>query len=247
MPHPNIKRLRSAKYSGSQRHYYEMNSVNATKRTPVWNQILKNRNELAKINIPGGIHTLGNATNTGNLTFASDSVVNKSLVLGNGIINSVSQSFSIPDTVDFTWTHAAAAGPPQILAAAATDTGSVEILITPKLAAAGGKMTQFDLNSFNQNDIITLTGFQNLTAGGANGKDESWLNGVYQVTGFTVNLLVRTGIKLQRAGVTYTPLTQDNGIITGIIPSANGHAPVLTKHFRIQQYTSPNGDVTNYI
>ena len=273
MPHPNIKRVRSARYAGSMNHFNEMNSLQSTKRTPQWSQIVQNRNNIANINtnvnVPGGNHTLGDATNTGNLTFASDSVVNKSLVLGNGVFNSVSQTFSIPNTGNFVWTHAnttsgvAIGGGDLIVGnAPATGTGSIEILITPTLkgaglTAGGSEMSQADLDAFNPNDIITLSGFQDLSAGAGTGIDESWLNGVYQVTDFTDDGAgTRTGIKLQRAravegapgAVTYAALTRDTAApILGVIPSATGHNPVLTKHFRIRQYFTPGGAVVNYI
>ena len=276
MPHPNIKRVRSARYAGSMNHFNEMNSLQSTKRTPQWSQIVQNRNDIANINtnvnVPGGNHTLGDATNTGNLTFTSDSVVNKSLVLGNGVFNSVSQTFSIPNTGDFVWTHANTTSGVAIAAAdlitatsggnpapATATNGSIEILITRTNLKTGGlgagqngEMTQADLDSFNLNDIITLSGFQNLASNTSAGIDESWLNGVYQVTGFTDDGTgpppTRTGIKLQRAAVTYAALTRDTSApIQGVIPSGSGHTPILTKHFQISQYTSPGGAVFNYI
>ena len=271
MPHPNIKRVRSARYAGSMNHFNEINSLHSTKRTPQWSQIVQNRNNIANINtnvnVPGGNHTLGDATNTGNLTFASNSVVNKSLVLGNGVFNSTSQEFSIPNTADFTWTHANAGGAigggDAIAGAApALGKGSIQIQITPTLKAGGlgagqnSEMTQPDLDSFNLDDIITLSGFVDLSISTAGAKDESWLNGVYQVTDFILAGAggARTGIELQRvidpAGtIQYRELSRPNagGTITGVTPSATGHAPRLTKHFQINQYTAPGGAVVNYI
>ena len=192
MPNPNIKRLRSAKYSGSQRHYYEMNSVHATKRTPVWNQILKNRNEIAKINIPGGIHTLGNDTNTGNITVASNSVVNKELILANGSIVGTSQSFSIPvDPNAFTITNHVAGGGvvnPGDASGSIFDPTTpgtqkvfVELTIKPTFKdASPPQMSKIDILDFNIAEIITLSGFVDI----AQGKAESWLNGVYRIIGF---------------------------------------------------------------
>ena len=49
MPHPNIKRVRSARYASSINHYNEINSLQSNRR-PQWSQIIQNRADIENIN-----------------------------------------------------------------------------------------------------------------------------------------------------------------------------------------------------
>ena len=168
MPHPNIKRLRSAKYSNSRTHYSMTNSLANTNRTPIWNKIVKFDNRVDKdIRVLGGTgHSLGAAASTGTIQIQSDAAAgagDRKLVLGENTISF--QEFTLENSNEF----------------GATIAQERNFGVQP----TGPVLALLQNNKIKVGDIYEVSGGVDHTIDGTVGggaKDETWINSVYRVT-----------------------------------------------------------------
>tara|TARA_Y100001935_G_scaffold255548_1_gene269375 strand:+ start:3057 stop:3839 length:783 start_codon:yes stop_codon:yes gene_type:complete len=256
MPHPNIKRLRSAKYSNSINHYSMLNSVTGTKRSPQWNQIITNKEKLDKrvdkdILVAGGTqHTLGNAVNDGAITIESNNKQNKKLTIANQSLN-INDASVFVGAKNFKVTNTSMVW--------ADKTGAA-FDITPD----GNNPDDLELvNMLDQlkiDDIFTVTGGIDDTGNG--NKDETWINNTYRLEKFiekdaadaitynaTDNAAVagktRIGFFINPLAANATgDLTNDSANNTSDVPSALGNIR-LKKNILIKKYrnTANDGDL----
>lgn len=221
MPHPNIKRLRSAKYSNSRTHYSMANSLVNSNRAPIWNKIIDVSDKLDKrvdedVRVLGGTgHSLGAAGPDGTIQIQSDAGAgaaaggDRKLVLGENTI-SFGYERTMPKPSEFVMNTVGGA------TNAAGAAAALNFTITPTNANNPDLLTDLQAGKIKVGDIFEVSGGEDLsTAAGSTDKDETWINTVYRVTGVTGGLGSQTDFTIKNdANVANNKLSDDSNVGT---------------------------------